>query len=327
MVRRLLLAALLLAPLAAAQEAPAPATPAAPAKPDKPAKPPIYDEQADAHQQIAAALQRAHKENRRVLIQWGGNWCGWCHLLHELCASDKDIQHELQYEYDVVLVDIGRFDKHMDIAQSYGADLKGTGVPYLTVLDADGHPLANQETGALEAQGAEKPGHDPAKVLEFLRAHQAPYLQAADLKQAALAEAARDGRRVFLHFGAPWCIWCHRLEEWMARAPASELLPQDFVDCKIDIERTLGGAEMLQALRGGADGGIPWFAFLAADGTVLATSDGPEGNVGFPGQPAEIKHFRGMLDKAAVKMDTAARDRLEESLRPQTAKQPAAGSH
>ncbi|HEX5008967.1 MAG TPA: DUF255 domain-containing protein, partial [Planctomycetota bacterium] len=85
---------------AAAQDAAAGVAPA----PAKAAKPAIYDEQADAHQQIATALLHAQKENRRVLIQWGANWCGWCHLLHELCASDKDLAHELLYEYDRVLV-------------------------------------------------------------------------------------------------------------------------------------------------------------------------------------------------------------------------------
>ena len=44
----------------------------------KPAKKPLYDESADAKQQIAAALAKAKRENRRVLIQWGGNWCSWC---------------------------------------------------------------------------------------------------------------------------------------------------------------------------------------------------------------------------------------------------------
>ncbi len=33
----------------------------------------IYDESADARQQIADALASAKKENRRVLIQWGAN--------------------------------------------------------------------------------------------------------------------------------------------------------------------------------------------------------------------------------------------------------------
>jgi thiol:disulfide interchange protein len=71
------------------------------AKPAK-AEVAIYDESADAQKLIDAALARAKKENRRVLVQWGGNWCGWCKLLHAKFQSDPAIRKELSYEYDVV---------------------------------------------------------------------------------------------------------------------------------------------------------------------------------------------------------------------------------
>src|SRR5215510_15500317 len=109
----------------------------APAPQDPPKGKPeaIYDESADGAAQIAAALARAKKENRRVLVQWGANWCGWCRTLHNLCRNDEAIRKELLYEYDVVLVDIGRHDKHVDLLNRYGVDLTKTGVPYLTILD------------------------------------------------------------------------------------------------------------------------------------------------------------------------------------------------
>ncbi|MBM3985108.1 MAG: DUF255 domain-containing protein [Planctomycetes bacterium] len=300
---------LLAAPLSA-QDAAAPAV--APA----PAKTALYDEAADGRAQIDAALQRATRGNRRVLVQWGGNWCGWCIRLHELSSSDQEIRRKLQYEYDVVHVDIGRWDKHMDLAASYGADLKGHGVPFLTVLAADGSVLANQETGSLEAAGG-TPGHDPAKVLAFLAQHQAPYRQAADLRAEALATAARDGKQVFLHFGAPWCGWCGKLEAWMQRPDVAAQLARQFVDCKVDVDRALGGQELLAELSGGRSGGIPWFAFLDAEGRVLATSSGPEGNTGFPVAPAEIAHFRGMLEQAAPRLRPQDVEALVGSLQPE----------
>ncbi len=295
------LSLLLAAPLRAQDAAPA-------------AKPALYDEAADGRAQIDAALARAGKENRRVLIQWGANWCGWCIRLHELCFMDKALAHELKYEYDVVHVDIGRWNKHMELAASYGADLKG-GVPFLTVLAADGSVLANQETGSLEAPG-DVAGHDPAKVLAFLEQHQAPYRKAADLRAEALAAAARDGRQVLLHFGAPWCGWCHKLEAWMELPSVAPLLARQFVDCKIDVDRTQGGQELLAELSAGKSGGIPWFAFLDAEGRVLATSTGPEGNTGFPAAPAEIAHFRGMLEQAAPRLQPQDVETLVRSLQP-----------
>jgi len=160
---------------------------------------PVYDEAADAGADIAAALAVAARKNKRVLIQWGGNWCGWCIKLHDLFRTDRTIARKILYEYEVVTVDIGRWDKHLDLVERYGADIQGSGVPYLTVLAADGSVLANQDTGSLE----EGDHHDPALVLDFLETHQAPYPEAEALLANALDRAGREDKRLFLTFGAP----------------------------------------------------------------------------------------------------------------------------
>src|SRR5262245_55311848 len=73
---------------------------------ENPAAAPVYDEKADAKADIAAALVRARRENRRVLIQWGANWCSWCKKLHALFGENADMSRKLLYEYDVVRVDV-----------------------------------------------------------------------------------------------------------------------------------------------------------------------------------------------------------------------------
>jgi thiol:disulfide interchange protein len=287
-------------------------------------KAPVYDEKAVGSEQLAAALARAKRENRRVLVQWGANWCHWCILLADLQKKDAKISKELLYEYDVVKIDIGTWDapKHADLAAKYGADLKKGGVPYLTVLDADGKVIANQETGPLETGDAEKPAHDPAKVLDFLKSHEAPHLVAQAVYDAALASAQKEGKRVFLHFGAPWCGWCHKLDDWLARPEIASVLDKDFVVVKIDQDRMTGGAEMLARMRSDKDGGIPWFAFLAADGTMVAESVNGKGTIGFPAQPDELAYFKSMLEKTCVKMSKAEIESLVETLVPP--KKPAA---
>lgn len=286
------------APAGAAASPPAAKQPAAEKKP-------LYDVNADAQADIAAALERARRENRRVLLQWGGNWCKWCIKLHELCAADRQIAKTLKYEYDVVFVDTNQPpEKNLDLAESYGADVKRHGFPYLTILDADGKVLVNQETASLEIDGKNiDAGHDPAKVLAFLKQHAAPPQDANRLFEAALAAARSADKRVFLHFGAPWCPWCHRLEDWLRRPDVAPRLAKDFICQKVDIDRMTGGKDVLARVKGDAAGGIPWFAFLGPDGKPLITSDAPEiGNVGFPYKPDEIAHFAAMLRKVARSM-------------------------
>ena len=158
----------------------------------------IYDEAADARADIAAAVARAKKENKRVLVQWGANWCGWCHLLTGHLENDKDARRKILYEYEVVHVDVGRFDKNMDLVAQFGAEIRG--IPFLTVLDGDGKVVVNQPTEQLEKGKA----HDPEKVLAFLTEHQAEYLKAEELLKNALDQAGKRQQRVFLIFGAPW---------------------------------------------------------------------------------------------------------------------------
>jgi thiol:disulfide interchange protein len=309
--------------VAAARGQSAPASQPATAPTTRPA---VYDEHADAHQDLAAALAKAQRENQRVLLIFGGNWCGWCVRLHTLLEKNADIARQLAREYQVVRIDVGRFDKQMDIAEKYELDLRKAGVPYLAILDAAGKVVLRQPTGELEAGQ----GHDAGKVLGLLRANQAPPLDAERVLADAQARAAAAQQRVFVRLGAPWCVWCHRLDDFLAQPAVAELLARDYVLVKIDQERMTGGANLARRLRGGT-GGIPWFAILDAEGHALATSDAEKGTIGYPCEPAEIDHFLKMLDKTRRQLEPkdlqALRGRLEEAAKKINAERQAGAAH
>lgn len=281
-------------------------TPAPAAKPKAQDQKPVYDEKADARKDVAAALARAQKENKRVLIQWGANWCGWCKWLAGTMKTNGKLSRKILYEYEVVHVDVGRFDKHMDLAKELGAEFKS--IPFLTILAADGKALVQQNTEPFETKVDGKDGHDAGKLLDWLTLHECKPLDAKAVLAAGMERAAKEQKRVFLHFGAPWCGWCHKLEDWMARPEIAAVLGKDFVDVKIDNDRMTGGKEIFQAQMAAAgqkEGGIPWFLFLSADGAMVAHSTGPKGNTGFPYQPEEIEHFGTMLQAAQQNMTDA----------------------
>ena len=269
---------------------------------------PVYDEKTDANAQIAAAMAKAKKENKQVMVQWGANWCGWCVKLHDTFKQDRKVATMLNNEYETVFIDVGRFDKHIDVAEKWGAKFKG--IPHLTVLDGQGGIIANLNTGILEEGG----GHDPAKVLSFLELCKAKPLDANKVYEKALAQAKTEGKLVFLHIGAPWCGWCKKLEAFIARPEIDAIISKDYVHVKIDQDRMTGGKEFAAKIREGKQGGIPWFAYLDADGKTLATSDGPDGNVGFPVQPNEIAHWLDMFKETAKKITSMELGTIKQEL-------------
>jgi thiol-disulfide isomerase/thioredoxin len=264
---------------------------------------------------IDRALERAAKENRRVLLVQRGAEPERAVAL-DAALKSANVAKELMYEYDVVRLE------DQPRAKAFAAD---PAVLTFVVLDAGGKRLADAQPVAegwiTNDAGASK--LDEAKLLAFLDEHQATYLEAAKVRDAALARAKSEGKLVFLHFGAPWCGWCHKLEGWMEREKVAPLLAKQFVDLKIDTDRMVGGGQMLAELRKAAglkeSGGIPWFVFLDGDGKVLVTSEGPKGNVGFPYEPDEIAHFASMLESTRTKLapeDVAAlREELAASRR------------
>jgi thiol-disulfide isomerase/thioredoxin len=256
----------------------------------KPKRPPIYNEKADAKADIAAALKTAKIQDERVLIIWGGNWCGWCYKLHDVFEDDPDCAKIVLDEFVVVPVDI---KTNKTLFDHYVKKADQGGFPFLTVLDADGKVLTNQKSDPLEAG----PHHDVKKVQAFLEKWSLPPRDAEKVLADGLSQAKRESKRVFLHVGAPWCGWCHVLDRFLDEN--SSLFAADFINLKIDADRMQHANNVIKRYRVSQNGGgIPWMAILDADGKLLVTSDAPKsGNIGFPGEPEGIRHFMGMLQK------------------------------
>jgi len=303
---------LLLPAVAAAQEGsnPEPSTAAKRTIRNAEAKASIYDPKLDALDQVKTAGAIARRDNQRLLVMFGGDWCGWCHKLHGLFKSDRQIAKILLEDYKLVMVDTKA--PHADeLLKECQGDLKSVGYPFLAVLDADGKVITRQPTDPLE----EGDHHDPAKVREFLTKW-APEKQAASkVMEEALARASSEDRRVLLHFGAPWCGWCHKLDDFLAREDMKSVIGKDFIDVKIDVDRMVGGKDVEAKYRKNVQGGIPWIAILDPKGEALCDSDGPKGNIGYPAAPEEIAHFIAMLKKTARKLDAADIEKVEKALK------------
>jgi thioredoxin 1 len=126
------------------------------------AGPDIYPDPGQAKADIAAALKSAAATHRRVLLDFGGNWCGDCKVL-DIYMHDEKNKPLVDANFVVVHVNVGHFDANLDIAEQYEIPLK-RGVPALAVLSDHGKLLYSQKNGEFEAMRR----MESASVTEFL---------------------------------------------------------------------------------------------------------------------------------------------------------------
>jgi thiol:disulfide interchange protein len=103
----------------------------------------LYDSAANPRIDIAAALKQAKADKKRVILDFGGDWCGDCQVL-DIYMHQSPNSELLEKHFVVVHVDIGRMDHNVDVAEKYKVPID-KGVPALAVLDANGKLLYSQE--------------------------------------------------------------------------------------------------------------------------------------------------------------------------------------
>jgi protein disulfide-isomerase len=105
-----------------------------------------YDEHADAHAALQQGLVQARAQGKEVLLVFGANWCKDCReldkALHGRSASLIDSR------FVVVKVDVGNFDKNLDVQKHYGYPT-GKGIPAAVVLSPDDKVIYATRAGEL----------------------------------------------------------------------------------------------------------------------------------------------------------------------------------
>jgi ketosteroid isomerase-like protein len=108
----------------------------------------LYPADADAKKEIEEALHAAARSGKRVMLLFGGNWCYDCHVL-DAAFHTPEIAPTLNRNYVVVHVDVGEYNKNLDLAKKYEVPLE-RGVPAAAVLDSDGKLLVSQKNQEFE---------------------------------------------------------------------------------------------------------------------------------------------------------------------------------
>jgi thioredoxin-related protein len=120
-----------------------------------------YDKTRDPAADLTAAIPQAQRENKRILLEVGGEWCVYCRLLNKLVHEDERLAKRLEEDFLVIKVNFSpdvkneAFLSHYPTIPSY---------PHLFVLETDGTFLLSETPDSFM-------GHDKYvadKILAFL---------------------------------------------------------------------------------------------------------------------------------------------------------------
>jgi thiol-disulfide isomerase/thioredoxin len=102
-----------------------------------------YDETANADAAVAAANAKAKAGGKLLLIDLGGNWCGDCRVLAGVMDL-PEVKAFVEKHYVEVAVDVGRFDRNLQIPAHYGITKRLEGVPAVLIVDPKTGRLLNR---------------------------------------------------------------------------------------------------------------------------------------------------------------------------------------
>jgi thiol:disulfide interchange protein len=110
---------------------------------------------------LDAALQLARATKRNVLVEIGGEWCSWCHIMDRFFAGNAELKQLREANFVWLKINFSRENSNEPLLSRWP---KVAGYPHLFVLDGDGRMLQSQDTSLLEAGKT----YDAAKFRAFL---------------------------------------------------------------------------------------------------------------------------------------------------------------
>lgn len=129
----------------------------------RPAGPPPYDEAANARQDVAQALGSAKAANLPTLVIFGANWCEDCRALDKSLKTTRNAEL-MAKEFVMVKVDVGNFNRNLDLTAQYGNPTK-KGIPAAVLVSPGGEVIYATRAGELSS--ARRMGD--SGIFEFFR--------------------------------------------------------------------------------------------------------------------------------------------------------------
>jgi len=134
---------------------------------ERPAVEPVYsvndyDPARNPVDDLATTIREAQAGNKRILLQVGGQWCGWCHKLDRFVKANPAVAAALREHFIIMKVNYSDENENAEFLAQYP---EIPGYPHLYVLESDGTLLHSQPTAELE----EGPSYSEPAILAFLK--------------------------------------------------------------------------------------------------------------------------------------------------------------
>ncbi|HEX5483869.1 MAG TPA: thioredoxin family protein [Terriglobia bacterium] len=123
----------------------------------------IFNDHANARQQIAAAITEASRSHKNIVLDFGANWCPDCHAL-DAQMRRGELGSIIKRSFVVVPISVGRWNINLDVAREYGVPLS-RGIPALAILDSHGKLLYSMKQG----QFADARSMNPSGFVAFFK--------------------------------------------------------------------------------------------------------------------------------------------------------------
>ena len=119
----------------------------------------IYNPDADAKAEVAAAVAKAAADGKHVFLQIGGNWCPWCVKFHTMITENAKLDSLVKANYEVVKVNFSKENDNHELLATLGYPQR-FGFPVFVILDGKGNVLHTQDSWYLE----QEKNYSPEKV-------------------------------------------------------------------------------------------------------------------------------------------------------------------
>jgi len=211
--------------------------------------------------------------------------------------------------------------KSFRLASKYQYDLEAQKEAYFFIDDLKDKELKKQ----LDSKW---PKNFVMQEFEFFRIdrgslarHTSEPVDASEILKEALEVAEKTDGLIVVQETASGCAPCHILYRFFEKHRT--ILEKDYLWIKIDrgwdnskevMEDIYPPKQIGVPWIAINDRGIPWFAIIDSKKNLLASSNGPDGNIGFPVDEDEIEHFLGMLESTMTRMTREDLEVLRKSL-------------